>query len=181
MAHTYLFLDTEWADVDGTALVSLALIGVDGRDRFYVERDPLPPEPTAFVRNDVYPLLERGSAAKPDVELVHALRRFLGSVINPFVLFDYANDIALLHRTIAGLGSLPSELADCAPPPRNLRSALVQDPLVATLLEDHFATHLDEAKRRHHALVDANAFRIACLTAARMVDTPASFTWPLPD
>jgi len=180
MTRTYLFLDTEWADVDGTALVSLALIGVDGGARFYVERDPLPEEPTAFVRESVYPLLERGSAAKPDVELVDALRHFLGSVTNPLVLFDYANDIALLNRTIAGLGLLPSELAECAAPPRNLSSALVQDPLVATALEDHFATHPDEAARRHHALVDANALRIACLSAAGSTNAPAAFRWPLP-
>jgi len=176
VTHTYLFLDTEWADLEGNALVSLALIGADDKIRFYVERDPLPLEPTEFVREHVYPLLERGPVAMADVALVHALRSFLASVPNPLVLFDYANDLALLRRTVAGLGLLPSELSECAAPPRSLEALLVQDPAVAVLLEDHFAAHPDDAKRRHHALVDANAFRIACLRARSALDTPASFS-----
>lgn len=63
---THLFLDTEWADLAGDELVSLALISGDGRLRFYAERGPLPPEPTRFVEESVYPLLDRGSAALPD-------------------------------------------------------------------------------------------------------------------
>lgn len=39
---TYLFLDTEWADLVGDELVSLALISEDGRRLFYAERSPLP-------------------------------------------------------------------------------------------------------------------------------------------
>lgn len=37
-----LFLDTEWADVIGNELMSLALVSEDGRHTFYAERDPLP-------------------------------------------------------------------------------------------------------------------------------------------
>jgi hypothetical protein len=50
MEPTYLFLDTEWADLPGEELVSLALISADGRDQFYAERDPLPSDATDFVR-----------------------------------------------------------------------------------------------------------------------------------
>lgn len=35
-------LDTGWADVLRSELVSLALVSADGVCRFYAERDPLP-------------------------------------------------------------------------------------------------------------------------------------------
>jgi len=38
MATTYYFLDTEWADVTGSELVSLALVNEDGDRNFYAER-----------------------------------------------------------------------------------------------------------------------------------------------
>ena len=63
MAVTYLFLDTEWADPEGRELVSLALVSQDGEAVFYAERDPLPVNPTGFVKDSVYPLLDRGSVA----------------------------------------------------------------------------------------------------------------------
>lgn len=46
-----LFIDTEWADVLASELVSLALVGDCGRYEFYAERDPLPDKPTDFVRS----------------------------------------------------------------------------------------------------------------------------------
>lgn len=85
--HTYLFLDTEWADVLGAELVSLAVVSADGRESFYAERDPLPECPTDFVRSAVYPLLDRGSVALSDVEFTTELRQFLCGIEAPFVLF----------------------------------------------------------------------------------------------
>lgn len=45
---TYLFLGSEWADVEGRELVSLALIGDDGMHEFCAEIDLLPKSPTDF-------------------------------------------------------------------------------------------------------------------------------------
>jgi hypothetical protein len=49
-------------------LVSLALVSEDGEQVFYAERSPLPAEPTQFVQQVVYPLLEGGTAALPDLD-----------------------------------------------------------------------------------------------------------------
>lgn len=73
---TWLFIDTEWADVLARELVWLALASGCGQYEFYAERDPLPVEPTAFVRSVVYPLLERGTSALPDDQFTAALHEF---------------------------------------------------------------------------------------------------------
>ncbi len=83
-----LFLDTEWENEVTHELVSLALVSQDGRHRFYAERDPLPVAPSAFVREVVYPLLDRGSVALPDPTLTLELRTFLAQVEAPLVLAD---------------------------------------------------------------------------------------------
>lgn len=105
---TYLFLDTEWADVLGAELVSLALVSADGRHRFYAERNPLPANPTDFVKVAVYPLLDRDDTALSDAAFTTELRRFLCAIDAPCVLFDYFNDRALLwHALASALTRLP--------------------------------------------------------------------------
>lgn len=84
-----LFLDFEWADVRATQLVSLALVTEDGKDRFYAEVNPLPTDPTDFVRFVVYPLLEHGYCSMQKVELTRALRAFLARFDDPLVLYDH--------------------------------------------------------------------------------------------
>ena len=64
--HMILFIDTEWADALANELVSLALVSDCGRFEFYAEREPLPSAGNDFVRDVVYPLLERGERALPD-------------------------------------------------------------------------------------------------------------------
>jgi hypothetical protein len=176
MQPTYVFLDTEWADLEGSELVSVGLVSMDGTQTFYAERDPLPQRPTDFVRSVVYPLLERGPAAVPDAVFVHQLRSFLKSMRNPIVIYDYRNDGELLRAAIAGLDLLPSELVHCTDPPTEMTLSLLQDPVVAALLEDWFAAHPQEAARRHHALTDANALRMAWCAANGMVDALWSAT-----
>lgn len=95
-----LFLDTEWADPQGQQLVSLALISEDGEHVFYVERDPLPAEPTGFVRDVVYPLLNRGRHAMDDRLFTTRLRQFLSSMDHPCVIFDHGGDAVLLQHAL---------------------------------------------------------------------------------
>lgn len=121
---TYLFLDTEWADLAGDEMVSLGLISADGRLRFYAERDPLPSEPTRFVEESVYPLLERGPVALSDAAFTKALRRFIGSVPDPLVVFDYAHDGAMFELALRGFDRGFPETVAMAPSPRNSSEAI---------------------------------------------------------
>jgi len=97
-----LSLDTEWESEATHELVSLALVSQDGQHRFYAERDPLPVAPSAFVREVVYPLLDRGSVALPDPTLTRELRAFLAQVEAPLVLADSSLDLTLLARVFGG-------------------------------------------------------------------------------
>lgn len=176
---TNLFLDTEWADAEGSELVSLALVSEDGLHVFYAERDPLPDtKPTDFVCYVVYPLLERGVAALSDAAMTTALRRFLANVPAPCVLADYQNDFNLLRHALAGFELPDVEAAACGPIP-TVEARLLRGGLTWMVLEDWFEAHPDQAKRRHHALVDAQALRMACLAATRQVEAPWSPTLAL--
>lgn len=170
---TYLFLDTEWADLAGDELVSLALISGDGRLRFYAEREPLPPEPTRFVEESVYPLLQRGPVALSDIAFTEALRRFIDSVPDPLVVFDYAHDGAMFEVALRGFDrGLPGEGCESA-----VAKELLRSNLTSMILEDWFLAHPEEAARRHHAMVDANALRIAWLATNGHIDADWSPSW----
>ena len=173
MSHTYLFLDTEWADWEGRELVSLALVNSRTGASFYAERNPLPGNPTDFVREVVYPLLDGGEVALNDLQFTHALRTFLADVAEPVVLYDYPTDGQLLLAAISGFDLLPSELSECTAPPANLRSTLLQDERVSQAIEEYFTERAAERARRHHALVDARALYAAWLAAGHSSDTPA--------
>lgn len=122
MATTYYFLDTEWADVIGSELVSLALVNEDGDRHFYAERANLPEAPTDFVRQSVYPLLDRGGAALPDAALTTGLRAFLNVADAPAVMADFPNDLQLLKYALDGFElSLQSTLG------RHRRHAFLAD------------------------------------------------------
>lgn len=172
MDPTYLFLDTEWADVLGADLVSLALVSADGRHRFYAERDPLPDCPTDFVHVAVFPLLERGTAALSDAAFTTELRRFLCGIEAPYVLFDYHNDGALLRYALAGFDLPDDEALSCGPIPSPVMTEMIREGLLTLLLEDWFQAHPEAVARRHHAGVDAEALRQAWLAATRRIDAP---------
>lgn len=170
---TYLFLDTEWADPTGSELVSLALISEDGTHRFYAEREPLPDAATDFVRSVVYPLLDRGKSRMSDQAMTTRLRAFLGAVPAPIVLADYPNDLALLKYAIAGF-DMPDELAAaCGPIPQPVMTRMLKEGVMGLLVEDYFAGHSEAAARRHHALVDAEALRVAWLVTTGRIAAPA--------
>lgn len=99
-----VFVDVEWENETTHELVSLALVSQDDRYRFYAERDPLPGAPSTFVREVVYPLLDRGPAALPDPVLTRELRSLLAQIESPLVLADSSLDLALLARALSGFG-----------------------------------------------------------------------------
>lgn len=169
----YFFLDTEWADVIGSELVSLALVSEDGLHRFYAERDPLPEQPTDFVNNVVYPLLERGKKAISDQAFTCGLRAFLAVVPEPMVLADYPNDFSLLTYALAGF-DMPDEQAQaCGPLPQPVMTRMLKEGMLGMLVEDYFVGHPEAAARRHHAMVDAEALRQAWLAVTGRIGTPS--------
>lgn len=157
---TRLFLDCEWAGILNNELVSLALVTQDG-DSFYAERDPLPGAPTTFVREVVYPLLDRGPCAMPDAAFTATLRAFLSRFEDPLVVADAALDFTLLAHALDGFGrpDLPP-----APP---WRPMLVTYGDVLSRIEDYFEARPEAREKRHHAQVDAEALRWAFEGAMR--------------
>jgi len=75
-----LFIGTEFADTTARDLVSIAMVSEDGHFEFYAERDPLPAAPSDFVRNVVYPLLDRGERSLTDDEMAKQLHAFFDRV-----------------------------------------------------------------------------------------------------
>ena len=163
---TNLFLDCEWADPDAKQLVSLALVSEDGRHVFYAERDPLPENPTQFVREIVYPLLERGRALN-DGLFTTRLRAFLASIEGPVILFDAQEDINLLRQALVGFNLTPDARANYGPLPTMAAQPIGNNGLFHMLVEDWFDSHSDARATRHHARVDANALRMAWLVIQR--------------
>lgn len=161
---TRLFLDCEWADTLGSELVSLALVSEDGQHRFYSEVDPLPKQPTDWVHAVVYPLLEHGYAARQRVDFTRDLRAFLTQFQEPFVLFDYRADGALFGYALSGFDLSDVALAKLPPAPQVSQTLILRDD-VCQGIEQWFREHPEQAGRRHHAGVDAEALRWAFVAA----------------
>lgn len=168
----YFFLDTEWADTLGSELVSIALVSEDGMHRFYAERDPLPATPEDFVKHVVYPLLQRGPAAITDQAMTMGLRAFLGAAPDPVVLADYHNDFSLLRYVLEGFELPEEQAAACGPIPQLVMTRMLKDGCMLRAIEDYFAGHPEAAARRHHAMVDAQALRLAWLVVTGRMATP---------
>ena len=160
-----LFLDTEFADLEATELISLALVSEDGKHVFYAERDPLPIEATEFVREHVYPLLERGKAVLNDALFTTRLRAFISAVDEPLVIYDYPGDWRLLSWALNGF-DLPRNVTMNYGSMPDIMVTLEQSSTVLEYTEAWFDTHPQAA--RHHALVDARALRAAWLRANRI-------------
>lgn len=165
-----LFLDTEWADPQGQQLVSLALISEDGEHVFYAERDPLPTEPTGFVRDVVYPLLDRGRHAMDDRLFTTRLRRFLGGMDHPCVIFDHGGDAVLLQHALAGFNLSSAEAESCGPIPQVETRNVAQNGTISMLIEDWFDSNSEAKALRHHAEVDAQALRMAYLALSGKIE-----------
>ena len=169
-----LFLDTEWADPEGQQLVSLALISEDGEHVFYAERDPLPATPTGFVRDVVYPLLDRGRHAMDDRLFTTRLRQFFCGVDHPCVIVDHSGDTVLLQHALAGFNL--ADATSCGPIPRVETRNIAQDGTIRMLIEDWFDSHSDAKAFRHHAKVDAEALRMAYLALSGKIEPDWSMT-----
>ena len=152
-----LFLDTEFSESNllRAELVSLALVSENGRE-CYLERDPLPEQCSAFVRANVYPLLDRETAAVVDVEFTRQVRAFLREIPEPFIIADFPGDQCFCEVALTGFQSPRSALADCGPMPA-IRWRIEEDPELADRIERWFAARPEA--RRHHALTDARALR----------------------
>ena len=148
-----LFLDSEWANDALRELVSLALISEDGQYVFYAERDPLPDMPSSFVRESVYPLLNRGQAAMTESAMTHALRSSLEPLGDCEIFADAQLDFSMLSRVWNG--------RDRTPPGPPFRTRLAREGNLMPSVEHHFELNPDQRALRHHALVDAMALRSA--------------------
>lgn len=171
-----LFLDTEWADPQGQQLVSLALISEDGEHVFYAERDPLPAKPTGFVRDVVYPLLDRGQHAMGDRLFTTQLRRFLRDMDHPCVIFDHGGDAVLLQHALAGFNLPSAEAKLCGPILRAETRNVAENGTISQLIEDWFDSHPGAKASRHHAKVDAEALRMAYLALSGKIEPDWSTT-----
>lgn len=163
-----LFLDTEWADVPASKLVSLALVGHDDRFVFYAERDPLPEKSTDFVCRVVYPLLRRGDAAMKDSAFGERLRAFIDHVASatgerPTIAFDYFADRSFFDYAYRGLESESDSHHN--PPPVDSFDLNRMNPYYARSLDEHFEDDPNAAAQRHNALIDAFAARCAYIAA----------------
>ncbi len=167
----YLFLDVEWADAEAADLVSLALITDDGQHCFYAERKPLPESPTEFVKAVVYPCLDRGVSALDDFHFCRELRAFLGPFAEAFVLFDHEHDGNLMEHALSGFSLSAAEKNACGPYVMPNRTLMLREGDFSTFFETWFVAH--PQARRHHALVDANALRMAFLRTTGRIDATA--------
>ena len=86
---------------------------------------------------------------------------FLGQFADPIVLADGSLDFKMLAHALNGFGR-PG-----LPPAPSWRPMLVTSGDVLRQIEDYFDARADAKARRHHALVDAEALRMACLAVTR--------------
>ncbi|APO93982.1 3'-5' exoribonuclease [Xanthomonas vesicatoria] len=167
------FLDTEWADTIGPELVSIALVAENGTDFLYAEREILPACPTDFVRSVVYPLLDRDRSVLSDQAMTKRVRGFLNSASAPMIFADYANDLQLLRYVLAGFDLPDTQVSACGPIPRAVDVQIIHDRPTAALVDAYFEAHAAARARRHHALVDAEALRVAWHVSTGRVPCPA--------
>lgn len=149
---TLLFIDTEFTSLQAPALISVALVGEDGRE-FYAERSDFPRAAcTAFVVAGVLPLLGPAAGRIPFAAIQRALREWLE---------PYARERAVVCCDDPRDWTLFCELLDGAVPPW-VHGRQIGGWLDSTVLADYFAR---ADVRRHHALDDARGNRLAYRSA----------------
>lgn len=160
-----LFLDTEWADVFASELVSLALVSRNERFVFYAERHPLPEKPTDFVHSVVYPLLKWGDTAMHDPVFAARLQQFIADVAEatgekPTIAYDYWADRSLFEHADEGF-----ERDGPVQPPVEYFDLNELSPDYAVGYQAYFSRDPQLAASRHNALTDAHAARNGYLGA----------------
>ncbi len=159
-----IFIDTEFADIEANEWISIGFAPFDAeRETFYVERKVLPVA-TEFVREVVYPLLQRDQSAMPDEMAADAVRRYLNAFPQPVVIaFDHSVDwkvlIALLNHHQASEPMPEIEADDISK----------LGGVYWLLLDDRWERDAGRRKRRHHALVDATVQREAYIAAVAAI------------
>ncbi|KGW52172.1 3'-5' exoribonuclease [Burkholderia pseudomallei] len=142
---TRYFLDTEFTDFTACHLISVAIVGEDGRE-FYGEcSDFERPLCSDFVRGVVLPQLGQfPGRSMPLAQLRDELRAWLLAVPlkpKPVLYYDFEGDFELVGHLLGG------------PLPRGWKHENVAPKLDAERLAEYVATHGGE----HHALHDARA------------------------
>jgi hypothetical protein len=158
-----IFFDTEFTDLSmDPRLISIGMISEDGRE-FYAEvKDDyaMPIRYSSFVQEAVLPHLTGGEALMPIDMLTLRLGNWLESFGQPVRLatdslswdWPWIQEIFYLPGTWpANVDGKPASLYD-----------LIDSPYFDRGVEDAFANHIPKL-RRHHALDDAKANRIAYL------------------
>jgi len=156
---TYLFLDCEWTQPMTGELVSIGLVDETGSRTFYAELDPLPSGATDFVKDTVYPLLQRGGLALTKYQITRRLRHFIASIDDPVLVFDCDTDEKLFCFAIDGFGMPPAYLVDCGRRPSVKLVHLARNASLDIMITSYFNAHPAQAVRQHHAGVDAEALR----------------------
>lgn len=160
-----IFIDTEFADIAANEWVSIGFAPFDAeRECFYVERKVLPVA-TQFVREVVYPLLQRDQAAMPDAMAADELRRYLNAFPQPVAIaFDHPVDwkvlIDVLNNPQARAPMPDIEAVDIS----KLGAAYWLE------LDELWERDAERRKRRHHALVDATVQREAYIAAVAAIN-----------
>ena len=169
-----IFIDTEFTTLAREAsLISFGAVSEDGRE-FYCELAPVQQdECSAFVRENVLPLLEGGVAACPRDRFGERLASWLGQFDDPMLLSDSDWDIYVVRHAVNGERSrLPGLLTFPGPAGPLDVMLLTLAPLSAeamAIFEREVTQHFARDNRQHHALVDARAMREGLLA---VISTP---------
>lgn len=142
---TRYFLDTEFTDFKDAQLISLAIVGEDGRE-FYAERSDYDQNAcSAFVRQVVVPQLGQfPGRSMPAAQMTVELMAWLQTVPlkpKPVLAYDYPGDVDLLWQLLGG------------PLPRGWALENVSQKINGAQLASFQQAHGGE----HHALHDARA------------------------
>ncbi|WP_180124866.1 3'-5' exoribonuclease [Rhodoferax sp. BLA1] len=150
-----IFLDTEFTQFDRPDLISIALVGEDGRE-FYAERTDYHRDACSeFVRKEVLPVLHRVPGAACDRrQLTNRLHAWFNDLPEPVTLvYDFGGDWLLLASALL-------DAAHQKPPPnigdkRHLDSHTITHPVFEKALNFTYTQDWPP----HHALADARALR----------------------
>ncbi len=158
--NNLIFIDTEFADVEANEWVSIGLAPFDAdRASFYVERKVLPVA-TEFVREVVYPLLQRDQSAMPDAMASDAVRRYLNGFPQPVAIaYDHDVDWRVLLCVINH-----HQARELMPDLEAVDMSKLGDAYWIAL-DKVWEQDAERRKRRHHALVDATVQREAYISA----------------
>jgi hypothetical protein len=142
---TRYFLDTEFTDFEAFQLISVAIVGEDGRE-FYGERSDFEVALCSdFVRSIVLPTLGQVSGrSMPSAKLRDELMAWLATVPlkpKPVLCYDFEGDMYLVENLLGG--SLP----------RGWKVENVEQRIDVARRTTYLAQHGVE----HHALHDARA------------------------